>query len=1081
MGLERERRLAGAPEARELDGELGQQRADEHHVARPGQRTLVEQELTEARSGGASARLARVAVGRRTLLDEDTLPVALLAPAPRAGVTGSTLSTLSGPRTAFDEFRSRGLAEVLAALTSMPCSAGLVAATQWAASKATRAPLPSLTVRPAPPDPFGQAMWRTAERRAAMLYRHAVESGDVKTEDPAVELALARAGTGQPLPADVRRKMELALGSSLDRVRVHVDSVAADAARVLRARAFTIGEDIFFAAGAYEPETPAGQRLLVHELTHVVQAYQGRTKSSGPGIEVSNPDESLEREADAAADRIGDPSALQQAARNPFAAISTPATQGRVMREAAAPGRLAFDAPSTPVGKLGRVQAPKGVFLRVQPAPGAASPAAPIPFNGLVYVESRTTQAHANERWCRVIATEVGAAGFCEERYLAIDPPEPTAKLRRTKQGERLAVIAEEAYGPAKDEDNSRLYVQVLYLANRDRAGVKLDEVDLSFKDRVFRGGDEEETLKVYKGVKVIEGTSIWIPSQQFVERLKAEGAVTGGSTYMLNAWHKAKDFVNAVVDGVKYAAGFVIGLLEGAYNAIVDLFKGALDMVEAVLKVIWNLVTGNPGRIKDMLMGWVDKMKLAWAHRGQIADEFLKKWNAESMWDRGLFQGEVLGWVMMTILLILVTMGEGAPAAVSGIALRWPQLTKLLQTVDTLGDVTTYLGAAARAVKVPAQAAKYVASKTGKVTRTIEHAAGDLGEDAGRAGRKAEGIAERATTAKEGCFVAGTLVWTPRGACAIERLGVGMRVIATDVEMRHQAQHAVMQTFRHTVPVVIDLCIDRTLITASPEHPFYLVDRGWQPAGRLMVGDRLLTAENEEVVVDAVTLRTGSFSVFNVTVEALSTYHVSPLRVLVHNKPARLDLQAIFNSRRQGLFESIEELRKKAAEVRAAAKTNEQLAALKKLENDIATLERQTKAAKFESLPPGTDPGMPRFDSLDSAEQLESKLYKQMDDLEKSIKPKGGIPADRPALDTETVLANGTGKYIPTGKKFQGRTIYKDADGKFYYVDNLHKGAGSEIEVFSPNGEHLGTMSPVGVFNASGKVKGRMLKKEYR
>jgi hypothetical protein len=67
---------------------------------------------------------------------------------------------------------------------------------------------------------------------------------------------------------------------------------------------------------------------------------------------------------------------------------------------------------------------------------------------------------------------------------------------------------------------------------------------------------------------------------------------------------------------------------------------------------------------IKEMAAAWVDKMKLVWEHRGEIADEFLKKWNAESVWARGLFQGEVLGWVMMTVLPVLITMGEAAPAA---------------------------------------------------------------------------------------------------------------------------------------------------------------------------------------------------------------------------------------------------------------------------------------------------------------------------------------------------------------------------------------------------------------------------------
>lgn len=402
-----------------------------------------------------------------------------------------------------------------------------------------------------------------------------------------------------------------------------------------------------------------------------------------------------------------------------------------------------FGEASTPVGKFGRVQAPKGVYLRSRPLPGTESHGAPVPFNGMVHIERRTTQGHANERWCYVIATDAGTAGFCEERYLAIDPPEPTATLRRTAPGERLAVIASEAFGAPTDENNSRLQVQVLYLANRDRIGVKLDHVELGFKDRTSRDDDKEQTLKVYKGAKVLEGTSLWIPSKPFLEQLKAAGSVTDGSTYATEAWDKAKGVVGGAVDGAKYVGGFMVGILEGAYNAIVDLFKGAADVIEAVLKAVWNLVTNNLGAIKDMLMGWVDKMKLVWEHRGEIADEFLQKWNAQSMWDRGQFQGDVLGWIMMTVLLILVTMGEDAPAAVAGIVARWPQIVKLLKTVDTLGDVTTYLGAAAKAVKVPGKAASYAAEKLGRASRGAEH----LAEDVTRAGRKTTDVAEHAST----------------------------------------------------------------------------------------------------------------------------------------------------------------------------------------------------------------------------------------------------------------------------------------------------------------------------------------------
>jgi hypothetical protein len=208
---------------------------------------------------------------------------------------------------------------------------------------------------------------------------------------------------------------------------------------------------------------------------------------------------------------------------------------------------------------------------------------------------------------------------------------------------------------------------------------------------------------------------SLWIPSKAFLDQLRAAGTVTSGSTYATEAWGAAKAAVADAVDGARYIAGFMIGALEGAYRAVLDLFQGAAEMLEAVLKIVWHFAVGNLGAIKDMLMVWVDKMKLVWNHRGEIADDFLARWNAESLWDRGQFQGEVLGWLMMTILLMLVTMGESTPAAVAGIFVRWPQLVKLLKTVDALGDVATYLGAARKLAQVPQSAAAYVAGKLGR------------------------------------------------------------------------------------------------------------------------------------------------------------------------------------------------------------------------------------------------------------------------------------------------------------------------------------------------------------------------------
>ena len=76
---------------------------------------------------------------------------------------------------------------------------------------------------------------------------------------------------GQPLPAYIRNFFEPRLGVDFSNVKIHTDEAASDSARALNARAFTSQGDIVFADDQYEPETDRGQRLLAHELVHVVQ------------------------------------------------------------------------------------------------------------------------------------------------------------------------------------------------------------------------------------------------------------------------------------------------------------------------------------------------------------------------------------------------------------------------------------------------------------------------------------------------------------------------------------------------------------------------------------------------------------------------------------------------------------------------------------------------------------------------------------------------------------------------------------------------------------------------------------------
>jgi hypothetical protein len=90
------------------------------------------------------------------------------------------------------------------------------------------------------------------------------------SDDLHTRLNQSRSG-GQPLPEKTRTFMESKFGVDFSAVRLHTDSQAVQMARELNAEAFTFGRDIYFGAERYSPGTSAGERLLAHELTHVVQ------------------------------------------------------------------------------------------------------------------------------------------------------------------------------------------------------------------------------------------------------------------------------------------------------------------------------------------------------------------------------------------------------------------------------------------------------------------------------------------------------------------------------------------------------------------------------------------------------------------------------------------------------------------------------------------------------------------------------------------------------------------------------------------------------------------------------------------
>ncbi len=159
-----------------------------------------------------------------------------------------------------------------------------------------------------------------AEHDAPGADHHGLEAGS----DPSAPtlsrgwLGPVRGSAGRPLPEAIRRRLEVALKTDLGDVRIHDGAASDAAARTINAKAFTIGKDIHFAQGRFDPSSRAGQELIAHEVAHAAQHRGGSDFSTAT---ISTPGEHLEVEAERfARDFV-------RAEADPGAAPATPRTR----------------------------------------------------------------------------------------------------------------------------------------------------------------------------------------------------------------------------------------------------------------------------------------------------------------------------------------------------------------------------------------------------------------------------------------------------------------------------------------------------------------------------------------------------------------------------------------------------------------------------------------------------------------------------------------------------------------------------------------------------------------------------------
>jgi hypothetical protein len=133
-----------------------------------------------------------------------------------------------------------------------------------------------------------------AECRLKLLQRKAVDGKEGMAVLPIVHEVLR--SPGRPLDPATRAFMEPRFGHDFSQVKVHADAQAAESARAVDALAYTVGRDIVFGSGQYALHSNSGQRLMAHELTHVVQQSQS-AGTAGRNIEIIRPGSLEESEA----------------------------------------------------------------------------------------------------------------------------------------------------------------------------------------------------------------------------------------------------------------------------------------------------------------------------------------------------------------------------------------------------------------------------------------------------------------------------------------------------------------------------------------------------------------------------------------------------------------------------------------------------------------------------------------------------------------------------------------------------------------------------------------------------------------
>jgi hypothetical protein len=152
-------------------------------------------------------------------------------------------------------------------------------------------------------------------------------------------------------------------------------------------------------------------------------------------------------------------------------------------------------------------------------------------------------------------------------------------------------------------------------------------------------------------------------------------------------------------------------------------------------------------------------------------------------------------------------------------------------------------------------------------------------------------------------CFVAGTTVLTAEGHVPIETIEIGDMVWAENHETGEKSLKRVAQTFFRETDQFVHIKVDGQDITTTPEHPFWVLQKGWTDAIELSAGDTLILQDGKQVIIEHIQheLLESPVTVYNFEVEDYHTYYVTDSSILVHNTCGFANFRTLNNTTIKG------------------------------------------------------------------------------------------------------------------------------------------------------------------------------------